>query len=132
MKIALEQTGDFYFSSFGYLLPLDSAIAIYNKPDNREFKEAGLFPIMANYIGDYVFININSKDKNRGKIYCYSPALFDIKPEIAFDNIEALFGMIDECYTQGVYKEDRKEGLIVDYDKEAVIIRKHSKAPYWK
>ncbi|OSZ78176.1 hypothetical protein CAP35_07910 [Chitinophagaceae bacterium IBVUCB1] len=110
------------FSSFGYILKVEDALQIYNE-EFLEFKQKKLFPIIADFAGDYLLI---STDKENCGVYIYSPALFIIEPEIIFESFISFLSMIFTCYQLNVYTISDNQ-LIEDIDAESTIFNMQDK-----
>jgi hypothetical protein len=107
------QTSNVEFCSFGFILPIQESVRIYNQ-ELLGFRFKGLFPFLADYAGDYLLVDTKTTEIC---IYIYSPSLFIVEPVAIFSNMFTFFSAVLECYKGGIYSVENSE-LVVDMDGE--------------
>ena len=116
------------FNSFGKIIPIESAVE-YLKDFSKKIQNKPYLPIMESQAGDFLLVDRN---RNKSKVYLFSPELTFNNFEVVFSNLESLLITTYMCYENNIYTLSQDQFLEVDTDREALIARKYNKGiKYW-
>jgi hypothetical protein len=131
---AQEPVGKYDICTQGRLISLDEAIEHFYIYTKNGLWRKDLFPIISNYGGDFVLVDVNETSPTFNTLLLYSPSLQLNTPQTIYDSLGSFVQTIIECFESGIYRYNEEEGFLeVDYDAEArVSLKKNPNSEWWQ
>jgi hypothetical protein len=122
------------FHPFGNFMPIEEAVKVKKQYEDEGHWEHNLFPIITNYDGDFLLLDIDENSPTYGFLYISSTSMLLIPPITIYDSFTSFVKSVSNCYSSKGYRYNKKTNeLEVNLEYEKVFSNAiNPRSEFWK